>query len=68
MTLADARATTRIHNVVGLTGDRTAMVTTLPFRAPHPTISDVGLIGGGQVPLPGQVSVCTRGFSTQVRN
>jgi magnesium chelatase family protein len=33
-----------------------ALVTTRPFRAPHHTISDVGLIGGGQVPLPGEVS------------
>jgi magnesium chelatase family protein len=49
MTLADAIETTRMHRVTGLTGDRTAFVTTRPFRAPHHTISDVGLIGGGQV-------------------
>jgi Magnesium chelatase, subunit ChlI len=46
MTLAEALETTRIHSVAGLTGDRTALVTTRPFRAPHPTISDAGLIGG----------------------
>jgi hypothetical protein len=49
MTLAEAIETTRIHSVAGLTGDRTALVTARPCRAPHHTISDVGLIGG-QVP------------------
>ncbi|HSF30601.1 MAG TPA: ATP-binding protein [Candidatus Tectomicrobia bacterium] len=56
MTLAQAIETTRIHPVAGRTGDRTAVVTTRPYRAPHHTISDVWLIGGGQVPLPGDVS------------
>jgi hypothetical protein len=56
MTLAEARETTRIHRVAGLTGDRTALVTTRPCRAPHHTISAVGLFGGGQGPLPGEGS------------
>jgi magnesium chelatase family protein len=56
MTLAEAIETMRVHRVAGLTGDRTALVTTRPCRAPHHTISDVGLIGGGQVPLPGEMS------------
>jgi magnesium chelatase family protein len=56
MALAEAIETTRIHRVPGLTGDRTALVTTRPFRAPHHTISDVGLIGGGHVPASGEVS------------
>jgi magnesium chelatase family protein len=47
MSLADVLETTRIHRVAGLTVVRTAVVTTRPFRAPHHTISDVGLIGGG---------------------
>jgi magnesium chelatase family protein len=38
MTLAEALDTTRIHRVAGLTGDRTALATTRPFRAPHHTI------------------------------
>jgi hypothetical protein len=50
MTLAEAIETTRIHRVARLTGDRTAWVTTRPCRAPHHTISDAGLIGGGHVP------------------
>jgi magnesium chelatase family protein len=54
MTLAEAIETTRIHRVAGLTGDRTALVTTCPCRAPHHPISDVGRIGGGHVPLPGE--------------
>ena len=58
---AEAIETTRIHRVTGLTGDRTACVTTLPLRAPHHTISDVGLIGGGQVPMPGEVSLAHHG-------
>ena len=45
MTLAEAIETTRIHRVAGLTGDRTALVTTRPCRAPHHTLSDAGLIG-----------------------
>ena len=53
MTLAEALETTRIHRVGGLTGDRTALVTTRPFRVPHHIISDAGLIGGGHVPMPG---------------
>jgi hypothetical protein len=45
------------YHVAGLTGGRTAVVTTGPCCAPHQTISDVGLIGGGQVPLPGEGSL-----------
>ena len=61
MTLAEAVETTRIHCVAGLTGDRTALVTTRPFPAPHQTISDVGLMGGGHVPMPGEVSLAHTG-------
>src|SRR5262245_12553164 len=61
MTLAEGLETTRIHRVGGLTGDRTALVTTRPCRAPHQTISDVGLIGGGHVPMPGEVSLAHNG-------
>jgi magnesium chelatase family protein len=61
MSLAEALETTRIHSVAGLTGDRTALVTTRPCRAPHHTLSDVGLIGGGHVPMPGEVSLAHNG-------
>jgi magnesium chelatase family protein len=56
MSLAEALDTTRIHRVAGLTGARTALVTTRPCRAPHDAISGMGLIGGGQGPRPGEVS------------
>src|SRR5262245_8297647 len=61
MTLARAIAPTRIPSVAGLPGDRTALVTTRPCRAPHHTISDVWLIGGGHVPMPGEVSLAHHG-------
>jgi magnesium chelatase family protein len=51
----------RIHRVAGRTGDRTALVTTRPCRAPHHPSSDVGLIGGGHVPMPGDVSLAYNG-------
>jgi magnesium chelatase family protein len=60
--LAEALDVTRLHRAAGRTGARTALVTTRPFRAPHHTISDVGLIGGGQVPLPGDVSLAHQGI------
>jgi magnesium chelatase family protein len=56
MTLAEAVETTRLPRVAGLTGGRTALVTTRPFRAHH-TLSDAGRIGGGHVPRPGGVSL-----------
>ena len=61
MTLAEAIETTHIHSVAGLTGARTAWVTTRPCRAPHHTISDAGLIGGGHAPMPGDVSLAHHG-------
>jgi magnesium chelatase family protein len=51
----------RMHHIVGLIGDRTALVTTRPFRAPHHPIADAGLIGGGHVPMPGDVSLAHHG-------
>jgi magnesium chelatase family protein len=51
---------TKIHSVAGLTG-RSGLVTARPFRAPHHTISDAGLIGGGAVPRPGEVSLAHHG-------
>jgi magnesium chelatase family protein len=64
MTLANPTGTTRLHRVAGRTGARTTLVTARPFRAPHHTISDVGLIGGGHLPRPGEVSRAHHGRLT----
>jgi len=57
----EALETTRIYSAVGLVPPNEALLTTRPFRAPHHTISDAGLIGGGQVPRPGEVSLAHHG-------
>ncbi len=56
MILTEAIETARMHRVAGVTRRHTAVVTPRPCRAPHHTIADVGLIGGGQIPMPGEVS------------
>jgi magnesium chelatase family protein len=61
LSLAEAIETTRSHRVAGLTGDRTTVVTTRPCRAPHYTLSDVGLIGGGHVSSLDEVSLAHNG-------
>lgn len=61
MTFEEALETTRIHSIAGLLKNEQALLATRPFRAPHHTISDVALIGGGQIPKPGEVSLSHRG-------
>ncbi len=61
MTFEEALETTRIHSVVGLLRDGQPLLATRPFRYPHHTISDVALVGGGQVPKPGEVSLSHNG-------
>jgi magnesium chelatase family protein len=61
LTLEEALETTKIHSVAGLLGAGEALVATRPFRAPHHTISDAGLIGGGSSPKPGEVSLAHHG-------
>jgi magnesium chelatase family protein len=57
MSLEEAIETTRIHSVAGILENATGLLGTRPFRSPHHTISDAGLIGGGAVPRPGEVSL-----------
>lgn len=60
LTLEEALAVTRVHSVLGLMDGR-SLIATRPFRAPHHTISDAGLIGGGSIPRPGEVSLAHHG-------
>lgn len=57
----EAIETTAVMSVSGLLENGTALVTQRPFRAPHHTISDVGLVGGGTSPKPGEVSLAHNG-------
>ncbi len=61
MTINEALETTKIHSVAGKTGKNKGLITTRPFRAPHHTISDVALVGGGQNPQPGEISLAHNG-------
>jgi magnesium chelatase family protein len=60
LTLAEALETTKIHSVMGVLNGQ-AIIATRPFRSPHHTISDAGLVGGGTVPKPGEVSLAHNG-------
>jgi len=61
LSLDEALETTKIHSVSGLLDKNTPLVATRPFRSPHHTISDAGLIGGGAYPRPGEVSLSHHG-------
>ncbi len=61
MGLEEAIETTRIHSVAGILEDGRGLAAHRPFRSPHHTISDAGLIGGGAVPRPGEVSLADNG-------
>lgn len=61
MTEEEAIETTKIHSVGGLLSEERAFVATRPFRSPHHTISDAGLLGGGSNPGPGEVSLAHNG-------
>lgn len=61
LTAEESLAATMIHSVAGLLAPGQALLTSRPFRAPHHTISDAGLIGGGPTPRPGEVSLAQGG-------
>jgi magnesium chelatase family protein len=62
MTFDESIETTKIHSIMGLLKKDQPLVATRPFRSPHHTVSDAGLIGGGQIPKPGEVSLSHNGI------
>ena len=61
LTLEEALQTTKIHSIVGLLKPGQALVTRRPFRSPHHTASDAGLLGGNINPTPGEISLAHNG-------
>ena len=61
MTMEETLETTKIHSVAGELHNGNYIVVNRPFRAPHHTISDVALVGGGKYPMPGEVSMAHNG-------
>jgi len=61
LTLEEALETTKIHSVAGKLKKEDALITVRPFRSPHHTISDAGLVGGGSFPQPGEISLAQNG-------
>ncbi|HEY4416802.1 MAG TPA: YifB family Mg chelatase-like AAA ATPase [Verrucomicrobiae bacterium] len=61
LTLDEALETTKIHSILGLLKPGQALVTQRPFRAPHHTVSDAGLLGGNINPTPGEISLAHNG-------
>lgn len=61
MNIEEALETTKIYSVSGLLPPETPLLRQRPFRAPHHTISHAGLVGGGRVPRPGEISLAHRG-------
>lgn len=62
LSFREALETTKIHSVAGVLDSSEGLVAQRPFRAPHHTVSDAGLIGGGMVPRPGEVSLAHNGL------
>lgn len=61
LTLEEALETTKIHSVAGKLGESSSLMTVRPYCSPHHTVSDVGLVGGGSFPQPGEISLAHNG-------
>ncbi|MDR0667889.1 MAG: YifB family Mg chelatase-like AAA ATPase [Prevotellaceae bacterium] len=61
LSLQESLETTKIHSVAGKTGKNSGLIVCRPFRSPHHTISNVGLVGGGSNPQPGEISLAHNG-------
>lgn len=61
LTLEEALETTKIHSIAGMLAPGQALVTRRPFRSPHHTVSDAGLLGGNVNPTPGEISLAHNG-------
>ena len=61
MHIDEALEVTKTHSIVGLLPENTPVIKVRPFRAPHHTISDAGLLGGQSIPTPGEVSLAHNG-------
>lgn len=61
MSFQEALEVTKIYSVLGLVADEEALITRRPFRSPHHTISDAGLVGGGPLTRPGELSMAHHG-------
>lgn len=61
LTLHEALETTKIHSVAGKLGKSTTLISKRPYRAPHHSISDAALVGGGSIPQPGEISLAHNG-------